>query len=166
MSTLFPYTTLFRSRADPEAGGGGRGVRPSCGAGLPHGERVLLSAQRGDVGRGVEDDQVNRRSGTALPVQAGLSPSPFRSSPPVPLSVPERGNADSPLSTGGGRGTFRSPADFKPLGVWELGTSGRFLVTGLGRTNSCKTPSRQVAALAATGPRSSGSGAGNRLAAC
>src|SRR5207244_7373027 len=73
---------FLRGRAGPEAGGRGRGVRPSCGAGLPYGERVLLPAQRGDVGRGVEDDQVNRRSGHC---PAGASEAPVLS---VPVLTP------------------------------------------------------------------------------
>src|SRR5216117_2407170 len=57
--TLFPYTTLFRSRrgAHPQAGGRGRGVRPPRGARLPHGERVVFPEERRDVGRGDAEHQ-------------------------------------------------------------------------------------------------------------
>src|SRR4029077_16814721 len=43
---------------EPAAGDRGRRFRKQRRAGLPHGERILLPQQRGDMGRGVRDDQV------------------------------------------------------------------------------------------------------------
>jgi len=48
---------LLPGGADAKAGGGGRGVRPSRGTSVPYVESIVLSKERRNLGRELEDHQ-------------------------------------------------------------------------------------------------------------
>src|SRR5207245_2312798 len=94
---------------------GVRGVDRLLGAGRGVGWGGRLAAECGGERRDAPDGSHDGSplgegeddTGPAWLPQAALYAVPFRSSPPVPLSVPERGNGVCALSTGVERGTFR-----------------------------------------------------------
>src|SRR2546430_10580253 len=71
-STLFPYTTLFRSRARPS---GGRGAARGSGRGLDRGDALQAHARRAAVDLQLRDDRADGGPHHLLPVGRRL-PSP------------------------------------------------------------------------------------------
>src|SRR3712207_9388441 len=113
-STLFPYTTLFRSSADDQLLLVAAGERDGEGVG-PGGADVVLAHDAGGVGPGaaaVDERPLHRRRAGLVAEDAGL---PQRRRGQHALAVPVLGDeAPAPLPAGAGAPRGDSPLSHDP----------------------------------------------------